>query len=76
MATPWGRISSLWDRLTMVRAVGAAFLKFLDRLSAGDPVALGLLGFLIFLFGVAGAIWYVDRKNQRRGKAKGNGRGR
>ncbi len=60
----------------LLQALIAAFFKFLDRLGAGDPVAYGLLGFLILLLGVAGAIWHLDRKNQRKEKAKGIGRGR
>jgi hypothetical protein len=55
--------------------VGGAMSKFLDKLSEGDPVALGLFGFVVLLAVVAGAIWLVDRKKQQKEKEKAKGRG-
>jgi hypothetical protein len=53
--------------------VGGAMEQFLDKLSEGDPVALGLAGFVALLAVTAFAIWLVDRKKQQKEKPKGKG---
>jgi hypothetical protein len=55
--------------------VGGAMRKFLDKLGEGDPVAIGLFGFVVLLAVVAGGIWLVDRRNQQKEKEKANGKG-
>jgi len=56
--------------------VGGAMEQFLDKLSEGDPVALGLAGFVGLLAVIAFAIWLIDRKKQQKEKAKGKGSAR
>lgn len=45
---------------------GGAFVEFLDRLSEGDPVALGFVGFFAVLALVAGLYVLKVRRDLRR----------
>jgi hypothetical protein len=51
--------------------IGGALRQFLNKLDEGDPVALGLAGFVVLLAVVAGGIWLIDQKKQQKEKAKG-----
>jgi hypothetical protein len=45
--------------------MGRAIINFLQDLAKGDPVALGLLAFFLFLLAIPAVIWVIDRSRRK-----------